>query len=176
MANLYNFFNRSVLRPPSPSFLRPFQPALESESESTVCVDPQHAMATLLQEFMSGVGKHGIGIEKQCPILNFIMQYCNFPEFVINKMGHCFSNFIPCPIPIPDIHAMIHIYMRFRGFLKRVECASSSSRFLLLPVDGFESSYLQVQESIFLSLHRVPVFPIVVSVLSLIIVDVRRSL
>ena len=161
MANLYNFFNRSVLRPPSPSFLRPFQPALESESESTVCVDPQHAMATLLQEFMSGVGKHGIGIEKQCPILNFIMQYCNFPEFVINKMGHCFSNFIP---------------WRFRGFLKRVECASSSSRFLLLPVDGFESSYLQVQESIFLSLHRVPVFPIVVSVLSLIIVDVRRRL
>ena len=103
MAILYNFFNRSFLRPPSPSFLRPFQPALESESESTVCVDPQHAMATLLQEFMSGAGKHGIGIEKQCPILNFIMQYCNFPEFVINKMGHCFSNFIPCPIPIPDI-------------------------------------------------------------------------
>ena len=102
MANLNNLFKRSVLRPPSPSFLRPFQPALESESESTVCVDPQHAMATLLKIFMSGVWKHGIGIEKHEPILNFIMQYCNFPEFVINKMGHCFSIPIPC-LPTPDV-------------------------------------------------------------------------
>ena len=100
---------------------RPFQPA-----SSIVCVVPQHAMATLLQEFMSGVGKHGIGIEKQCPIL-FItnsgkLQYC----IIKFKMGSCFSLPIPC-FQTPDINVGNNVAIACCGSTQTVDSDSDSN-------------------------------------------------
>ena len=55
------------------------------------------------------------------------MQYCNFPEFVINKMGHCFSIPIPC-FPTPDINSCNNVAIACCGTTQTIDDAGWKGR------------------------------------------------